>query len=77
MNTTFQVDMWTSDDDGAFYAHVRVANPNPHPIDAYWWSNIGVPVDNSSRVLYSDSPIAVARHSNLPPKPRPCPPPAQ
>ena len=51
--------MFSSDADGAFYAHVKLANPNPHPIDAYWWTNIGVPVDNTSRVLYSDSPVAV------------------
>ena len=59
LNSTFQVDLF-ADDDAAFYAHVKLLNPNAHSIDAYWWTNIAVPVTNTTRVLYDPSGLVVA-----------------
>ena len=42
----------------AFYAHVKLHNPNAHTVDGYWWTNIGVPVTNTSRVLYDPSQVS-------------------
>jgi hypothetical protein len=59
MNTTFQVDLFLDPNatdskkpDSALWVHTTVFNTNPHPVDAYWWTNIGVPITDSSRALY-------------------------
>jgi len=51
MNTTYQVDVWVPPNGTVVWAHVRLSNPNPRPVAAYWWSNIGVPINPASRVV--------------------------
>jgi tetratricopeptide (TPR) repeat protein len=49
--TTWQVDVFLPHDSDKLWVHVKVANPNPHPLDYYWWTNIGVPIPHKTRVL--------------------------
>merc|ERR1719161_1826729 len=32
--------------------HTRVVNTNPWPVDGYWWTNIGLKIDEDSRTIY-------------------------
>ena len=47
MHRTFQVDLCAEDADTnrdgveAFYAHVKLRNPNAHTVDGYCWTDIG------------------------------------
>ncbi|MDR1119020.1 MAG: DUF5107 domain-containing protein, partial [Bifidobacteriaceae bacterium] len=56
-------------------AHVRIANPRPHPASLYWWTNAAVPqtrttrvFSSTSQVIYQDAPAreAWARENGLP-----------
>eukprot|EP00937_MAST-01D_sp_MAST-1D-sp2_P003712 g3712.t1 len=52
MNTTYQVDVFLPPNGTTVWAHVKVRNPGARPIPAYWWTNIGVPINRDSRVVY-------------------------
>ena len=53
MNSTFSVDLFSPEDTDALFARVRLHNTNPHAdIQGYWWTNIGVNISKSTRVLY-------------------------
>ena len=60
MNSTYQVDLFTTDELPAFYVHVKLVNTMDHPIDGYWWTNIAVPLKNTSRVLFPADYAAVS-----------------
>ena len=60
MNTTYQVDLFTRDSDPVFWIHVKLQNREPHTIDGYWWTNIAVPLKNTSRVLFPADYAAVS-----------------
>ncbi|MFB7914307.1 DUF5107 domain-containing protein [Streptomyces sp. NPDC056061] len=47
----FQVDLWLPEDSDFLHVGVRIRNPHEHTAPVYWWSNIAVPEDESSRVL--------------------------
>jgi hypothetical protein len=46
-----QVDMWLPEDSPLLYVGVRVRNPNPVEVPAYWWSNVAVPQSPGTRVV--------------------------
>ena len=53
MNTTYSVDLFApASVPGALFSRVVLRNPNPWPVEGYWWSNIGVNISSGSRVLY-------------------------
>ncbi|MCX4553935.1 DUF5107 domain-containing protein [Streptomyces sp. NBC_01500] len=47
----FQVDLWLPEDSDFLYAGVRVRNPHEQTVPTYWWSNIAVPEDETTRIL--------------------------
>ena len=52
LNTTWQVDVAVANN--TVWVHVKVNNRHngtADPVDAYWWTNIGVPLDAKTRVL--------------------------
>jgi hypothetical protein len=48
-NTTFQIDLFSSDASPAFWIHVRLVNTMPRPISTYWWTNVGMPMVEPDR----------------------------
>lgn len=48
---TWQVDLFLPPGEAKLWIHVKLINPNTHPIKTYWWTNIAAPLDNSLRVL--------------------------
>jgi hypothetical protein len=53
----YQLDIHLPPGSETLFVHVRITNPNEHETPMYWWSNIAVPQDVSTRVL------APARHA--------------
>ncbi len=47
----YQIDVHLPPGSETLFVHVRITNPNEHEIPMYWWSNIAVPQDVSTRVL--------------------------
>ncbi|GAB3494807.1 DUF5107 domain-containing protein [Amycolatopsis cihanbeyliensis] len=47
----YQVDLWLPPDSDFLYVGVRIRNPHPHTVPAYWWSNIAVKQEQGTRVL--------------------------
>ncbi|MFJ3711690.1 DUF5107 domain-containing protein [Streptomyces sp. NBC_01387] len=47
----FQVDLWLPEDSDFLYVGVRVRNPHEQTVPTYWWSNIAVPEDETTRIL--------------------------
>ncbi|MBT2508940.1 DUF5107 domain-containing protein [Streptomyces sp. ISL-98] len=47
----FQVDLWLPADSDFLYVGVRIRNPHELTAPVYWWSNIAVPEDETTRVL--------------------------
>lgn len=47
----YQFDVHLPPSSRALYVHVRIANPNDTTVPTYWWSNIAVPQDVSTRVF--------------------------
>ncbi len=47
----YQVDFWLPPGSGFLFVGVRIRNPWPHDVPAYWWSNIAVPQTPGTRVL--------------------------
>jgi hypothetical protein len=50
-NLVVQLDFWLPDDSGLLYVGVRIQNPSPDVVPAYWWSNIAVEQSPGTRVL--------------------------
>jgi len=48
---TWQVDLYLPPDEAKLWIHVKIINPNPHPVKCYWWTNIATPLENETRVL--------------------------
>ncbi|HEX6446421.1 MAG TPA: DUF5107 domain-containing protein, partial [Streptosporangiales bacterium] len=46
-----QIDMWLPDGSPFLYVGVRIRNPNPVEVPAYWWSNVAVPQSPGTRVV--------------------------
>jgi hypothetical protein len=55
----FQVDLWLPEGSEFLLVGVRVRNPHPRTVPAYWWSNTAVPETPDTRVL---APAAAAWH---------------
>ncbi|MGW2222422.1 DUF5107 domain-containing protein [Nonomuraea sp. NPDC001684] len=55
----YQVDFWLPRGSDFLYVGVRMRNPHPHEVPAYWWSNIAVPETGRTRVL---APAGTAWH---------------
>ncbi len=55
----FQVDLWLPDGSDFLLVGVRVRNPHPRTVPAYWWSNTAVPETPGTRVL---APAEAAWH---------------
>ncbi|QWF78326.1 DUF5107 domain-containing protein [Amycolatopsis sp. CA-230715] len=47
----YQVDFWLPEDSEFVYVGVRIRNPHPRDVPAYWWSNIAVTRTERTRVL--------------------------
>lgn len=47
----YQVDFWLPPGSAFLFVGVRVRNPWPHDVPAYWWSNIAVPQTPDTRIL--------------------------
>jgi tetratricopeptide (TPR) repeat protein len=47
----YQVDFWLPPGSGFLFVGVRIRNPWPHDVPAYWWSNIAVPQRPDTRIL--------------------------
>jgi hypothetical protein len=50
-NLVYQVDLWLPPDSEFLYVGVRIRNPWPHEVPAYWWSNAAVPRTDDTRIL--------------------------
>lgn len=50
-DTPFQVDLWLPEDSDFLHVGVRIRNPNHRGVPVYWWSNIAVPEEPSTRVV--------------------------
>ncbi|WP_037614123.1 DUF5107 domain-containing protein [Streptomyces albus] len=50
-DTPFQVDLWLPDESDFLYVGVRIRNPHHRTVPVYWWSNIAVPEEETTRVL--------------------------
>ncbi|ADB30024.1 Tetratricopeptide TPR_4 [Kribbella flavida DSM 17836] len=50
-NLVVQLDFWLPADSGLLYVGVRIQNPSPDVVPAYWWSNIAVEQTPGTRVL--------------------------
>lgn len=46
-----QIDLWLPAGSPLLYVGVRVRNPNPFDVPAYWWSNVAVPQTPDTRVV--------------------------
>ncbi|MDQ1530763.1 MAG: hypothetical protein QOE37_868, partial [Microbacteriaceae bacterium] len=64
----FSVDAWLPADSRLLFVTVRIANPGPHEVPMYWWTNAAVAEDEETRVLApassafrTDYPAAVTR----------------
>jgi tetratricopeptide (TPR) repeat protein len=51
LQSIWQVDVYLPDHSRQLWVHVRIRNPNDHPIPYYWWTNIAVPQRARTRVL--------------------------
>ena len=47
--TAWQVDILLEDD--VLWTHIKIYNPNPTPIDGYWWTCVAMPVTPRTRVV--------------------------
>jgi tetratricopeptide (TPR) repeat protein len=47
----YQVDLWLPADSDFLYVGVRIRNPHEQPVPTYWWSNIAVPEDETTRIV--------------------------
>lgn len=55
------MDLFTTDESDVFWVHVKLTNTLvDHAIDGYWWTNIAVPLHNTSRVLFPADYAAVS-----------------
>ncbi|ONI66992.1 DUF5107 domain-containing protein [Kribbella sp. ALI-6-A] len=50
-NLVVQLDFWLPDGSDLLYVGVRIQNPSPDVVPAYWWSNIAVEQSPGTRVL--------------------------
>lgn len=50
-NLVVQLDFWLPAESTMLYVGVRIRNPHPYEVPAYWWSNIAVPQSPGGRVL--------------------------
>lgn len=50
-NLVQQVDLWLPSDSPLLYVGVRIRNPHPFEVPAYWWSNVAVPQTPGTRVV--------------------------
>jgi len=48
---TSQVDLYLPPDEAKLWVHVKIINPNSHPTNCYWWTNIATPLEKKTRVL--------------------------
>ncbi len=48
---TYQIDFWLPDDSKRLYVGVSIHNPHNTVTPMYWWSNIAVPEERTSRVI--------------------------
>ncbi len=48
---TWQVDLYLPPDEAKLWVHVKIINPNSHPTNCYWWTNIATPLEKKTRVL--------------------------
>lgn len=51
MGLVWQVDAMLPDEAEALWVHVALRNPNVHPCEVYWWTNIAMPQSHDTRVL--------------------------
>ena len=47
----YQVDFWLPPGSAFLFVGVRIRNPWPHAVPAYWWSNIAVASSAGTRVV--------------------------
>ncbi|WP_329125320.1 DUF5107 domain-containing protein [Streptomyces sp. NBC_01465] len=47
----YQIDLWLPADSDFLHVGVRIRNPHETAVPTYWWSNIAVPEDESTRVV--------------------------
>ncbi|MBO0511199.1 DUF5107 domain-containing protein, partial [Streptomyces beijiangensis] len=47
----YQVDLWLPADSDFLYVGVRIRNPHEQAVPTYWWSNIAVPEDETTRIV--------------------------
>ncbi|MEV0091064.1 DUF5107 domain-containing protein [Streptomyces sp. NPDC050738] len=47
----YQIDLWLPADSDFLYVGVRIRNPHEHAVPTYWWSNIAVPEDETTRIV--------------------------
>ncbi len=48
--SAWQLDIHLPEDSEKIWAHVKLFNPNDHRINIYWWTNVAVPLDATTRV---------------------------
>ncbi len=49
--TVFQIDTFLPDGSQVLFVHIRLINPQEHPVPAYWWSNMTVAQTPDIRVI--------------------------
>jgi len=47
----YRLDAWLDETTGLLCVRPEIFNPNPVPVDTYWWSNAAVPMTADTRVL--------------------------
>lgn len=48
---TWQLDFWLPEGSRRLFVHVRLVNPHPFELPAYWWTNIALPEIPDGRVI--------------------------
>lgn len=59
-STVYQMDFHLPKGSPLLYSHIKLFNPFDEDTTTYWWTNIAVPEDGSTRVLSSNDMVIVA-----------------